>query len=235
MTSALPEFARTLNVWLKSDDKKLLAAINCGRTIEQASEELQREPVSVLRRISDIGAFEFELGTEEWVEIMSMALSGIPLQDVIAWCSAADDRMPFELLEGMRSGPDHRPAFELARELGIVVPTAAAVADLVWLAEQPAETRSGYASAARKVVQRFDALTPASLKSEVLGIAPAELRWMGGPAAKARSGSTTGSVPTTNSKARAPRRASTSRARKPKIRNRWAFANYMKKKRASAS
>lgn len=231
MTSAPLEFARTLNVWLKSDDKKLLAAINGGRTLEEASEELQREPVSVLRRISDIGAFEFELGTEEWVEIMSLALSGVPVQDVISWCSASDDRMPYELLDAMRSGPDQRPAFELARELGIVVPTAAAVADLVWLAERPEETRNGYASAAQKVVQRFDALTPASLKSEVLGIAPAELLWMGGPAPKARRGSTTGSARTTKARTR----ASTSRARRPKIRNRWAFANYMKKKRASAS
>ncbi|KWT70826.1 MULTISPECIES: hypothetical protein [unclassified Variovorax] len=233
MTSAPLVFARTLNAWLKSDDKKLLAAINGGRTIEEASEELQREPVSVLRRISDIGAFEFELGTEEWVEIMSLALSGVPLQDVMAWCSASDDRMPYELLDAMRSGPDQRPAFELARELSIVVPTTAAVADLVWLVEQPEEIRSGYAAAAQKVAQRFDALTPASLKSEMLGIAPAELVWMGGPAPKARRGSATGSART--AKTRAPRKASTSRARKPKIRNRWAFANYMKKKRASAS
>ena len=233
MTSAPLEFARTLNVWLKSDDKKLLAAINSGRTIEEASEELQREPMSVLRRISDIGAFEFEPGTEECVEVSSLALSGVPLQDVIAWCSASDDRMPYELLDAMRSGPDQRPAFELARELGIAVPTAAAIADLVWLVEQPEETRSGYATAAQKVVQRFDALTPASLKSEVLGIAPAELLWMGGSAPKARRGATTGSARAT--KARTPRRPSTSRARKPKIRNRWAFANYMKKKRASAS
>ena len=233
MTSAPLEFARTLNVWLKSDDKKLLAAINGGQTIEEASEELQREPVAVLRRISDIGAFEFEIGSEECVEIFSLALSGVPLQDVIAWCSASDDRMPYELLDAMRSGPDLRPAFELARELGIVVPTAAAVADLVWLVEQPEDVRSGYVAAAQKVAQRFDALTPASLKSEVLGLAPAELLWMGGPVPKARRGSTTGSAGTT--KARTPRKASTTRARKPKIRNRWAFANYMKKKRASAS
>ena len=233
MNSAPLVFARTLNAWLKSDDKKLLAAISGGWTIEETSEELQREPISVLRRISDIGAFEFELGTEEWVEIMSLALSGVPLQDVIAWSSAADDRLPYELLDAMRSGPDQRPAFELARELGVVVPTAAAVVDLVWLVEQLEEIRSGYAAAAPKVVQRFDALTPASLKSEVLGIAPAELLWMGGAAPKARRGSATGSART--SKERAPRKASTSRARKPKIRNRWAFANYMKKKRASTS
>lgn len=233
MTSAALEFARTLNVWLKSDDKKLLAAISGGRTIEEASDEMQREPVSVLRRISDIGAFEFELGTEEWVEIMSLALSGVPLRDAIAWCSASDDRMPLELLDAMRSGPDQRPAFELARELGIAVPTAAAVADLFWLVDQPDEVRSGYASAAQKVVQRFDALTPASLKSEVLGIAPAELLWVGGPPPKVRRGSAKASARAP--KARAPRKASTSRARKPKIRNRWAFANYMKNKRASAS
>lgn len=232
MTSAPLKFARTLNVWLKGDDKKLLAAINGGRTIEEASEELQREPVSVLRRISAIGAFEFDAGTEEWVEISSLALSGVPLQDVIAWCSASDDRMPYELLDAMRSGPDQRPAFELARELGIEVTNAAAVDELVWLVDQPETIRAGFAAAAARVVARFDAVTPATLKNEVLGLAPADLRWMGGAAPKkgrAAKGSSAGTA-----KPRASRKATTSRARKPKIRNRWAYANYMKKKRAAA-
>ncbi|CAN7773253.1 hypothetical protein LJR290_007642 [Variovorax sp. LjRoot290] len=225
---------RTLNAWVKADDKKLLTAIDGGLTVHEASEALQREPVSVLRRVSSIGAFEFESGSEEWVEIMSLALSGVPLQDVIAWCSASDERMPYDLLDAMRSGPDQRPAFELARELAIEVPNVDALVDLAWLLERPIEIRLGYAAAAGRVLARFDALTPASLKSEVLGIAPADLRWMGGTAPKTRRGSKAAKAGTAN--ARPPRNAaSTSRARKPKIRNRWAYANYLKKKRASAS
>ena len=234
MTADVLDCPRTLNAWLKSDDKKLLSAISAGLSVNEASEELQRDPVSVLRRISAIGAFEFDAGTEEWVEVFLLALSGVPLQDVIAWCSASDDRMPWELLDAMRSGPDQRPAFELARELGIEVANSAAVTALAWLVEQPETIRAGFAAASARVVARFDALTPATLKNEVLGLAPADLRWIGGaaPRKKGRAAKASGAG---TAKVRAPRKTSASRARKPKIRNRWAYANYMKKKRASAS
>jgi hypothetical protein len=227
MNGELFDCSRTLNAWLKADDKKLFGAINAGLTIHEASEDLQREPISVLRRISTIGAFEFETGSEEWVEILSLSLSGVPLQDVIAWCSASDDRLPHELLDAMSSGPDPRAGLELARELGIEVANVGALEDLAWLADQPEPIRLGYAAAAMRVAERFDALTPATLKNEVLGIAPAQLRWSGGLVPNKSRGS---SAP---AKARAPRRPSASRRRKPKIRNRWAFANYLKKKRAA--
>jgi hypothetical protein len=222
---------RTLSAWLKSDDKKLLAAIDGGLSVHEVSEELEREPVSILRRISAIGAFEFEIGTEEWVEVMSLALSGVPLQDVIAWCSAAEERMPYELLDAMRSGPDQRPAFDLARELGIEIAALNAIADLQWLVEQPDEIRAGYPAAADRVAGRFDVLTPATLKSEVLGLAPVDLRWMGGTAPKRSRGSKSAS--SAAPKPRARRTPSSTRSRKPKIRNRWAYANYLKKKRAA--
>ena len=110
---------------------------------------------------------------------------------------------------------------------------AAAVTALAWLVEQPETIRAGFAGAAARVVERFDALTPATLRNEVLGLAPADLRWMGGAAPKkGRAAKASGAG---TAKARAPRKASASRARKPKIRNRWAYANYMKKKRASTS
>lgn len=233
MNATALDCPRTLSAWLKSDDKKLLASIDGGLSVHEVSEELEREPVSILRRISAIGAFEFEFGTEEWVEVMSLALSGVPLQDVIAWCSASEERMPFELLDAMRSGPDQRPAFELARELSIEVANVHALDDLQWLVDQPATIRVCYAAAAARVVGRFDALTPAMLKSEVLGLAPTDLRWMGGSVQKKSRGSK--ALGAGAAKAQGQRKASTSRARKPKIRNRWAYANYMKKKRASAS
>ena len=50
MTAAVPDCSRTLNAWLKADDKKLLNAINGVRSIHEAAEELQREQISVLRR-----------------------------------------------------------------------------------------------------------------------------------------------------------------------------------------
>ncbi|CAN7782184.1 hypothetical protein LJR175_008198 [Variovorax sp. LjRoot175] len=231
MNADVLDCPRTLNAWIKADDKKLLTAINGGLSVHDISEELQREPVSVLRRVSAIGAFEFEYGSEEWVEIMSLALSGVPLQDVIAWCTGSDERMPYDLLEAMRSGPDQRPAFELARELGIEIANVHALADLQWLVGQPEAIRDGYAASAARVVARFDTLTPGTLKREVLGLAPTDLRWIGASAPKPKRGSKTTSSGT--SKARAPRKASTSRARKPKIRNRWAYANYLKKKRAT--
>ncbi len=66
---------RTLDAWTQAEDRKLHAAIDAGLDIHAASEGLQRDQVSVRRRISAIGTFEFESGTEEWVEIMSLALS----------------------------------------------------------------------------------------------------------------------------------------------------------------
>ena len=223
--------SRNLHAWLKTDDRNLLAGIDAGLSVHEVAEDLQREPISVLKRISTIGTFSFLDGSEEWVEVMSLALSGVPLQDVLAWCSASEERMPYELLDAMRSSPDPRAGFESARQLGLEVANVAALPDLMWLAAQPEQTRLGYAAAAERVLGRFDALTPTTLRHEVLGLAPAELRWNGGPAAKK------GRAANASAKARAPRaprKASASRPRKSKgIRNKWAFANYMKKKRAA--
>ncbi|TAL65807.1 MAG: hypothetical protein EPN79_11695 [Burkholderiaceae bacterium] len=227
-----------MNVWTKSDDKALLKAIEAGESALDTAGVLQREPMLVVARASELGLFEYEDGSEEWVEVMSMALSGIPMQDVIARCSASENRMPYELLDAMRSGPDLRAEFELARGLGITVPNADCVADLTWLIAQPRSLHERIASAAKAVADRFDWLTPAVLRAELLGLTPAEgsLRWTGAKAglsaspgspraARACGKGRAGSAPGTS------RKSSAGRGRKPKIRNRWAYANYLKSKK----
>jgi len=229
----IPHFdtSRTLNAWLKADEKSLKQAIDAGLDIHEASQALQREPVAVLRHLSDLGPFVFEQGTEEWVEFMSMALSGIPVQDVIAWCVASDDRMPYELLDAMRSGPDLRCGFELARELDMTVVTTDHLMHLEWLMAQPQDVQAGYGAAADRVLARYDALTPSTLKTEVLGLAPAEPAWPGMCGLNTRRGRAHVSRDA-GARTSKPRKGARSTKSKPKIRNKWAYANYMKKKRA---
>lgn len=226
--------SRTLNAWLKTDEKALSQSINAGLDVHETAQVLRREPVSVLRHLSEVGPFVFEQGTEEWVEFMSMALSGIPVQDVIDWCLASEDRMPYELLDAMRSGSDLRSGFELARELGIAIVSIDQVADLEWLMAQPRGVQAGYCAAAERVQSRYDALTPSTLKAEVLGLVPAEPAWPGMCGLNTRRGRAHVSRES-GVRSSKPRKASRSTKSKPKIRNKWAYANFMKTKRASAS
>ncbi|WP_298705465.1 hypothetical protein [uncultured Variovorax sp.] len=234
MTTAIhSDRSRTLNAWLKADEKALTQAIDAGLDIHETAQALRREPLSVLRHLSDVGPFVFEQGTEEWVEFMSMALSGIPVQDVIAWCVASDDRMPYELLDAMRSGLDLRCGFELARELHITIVSTDHLMDLDWLMAQPQIVQAGYGAAAGRVLARYDALTPSTLKTEVLGLAPAEAAWPGMCGLNTRRGRAHASRDA-GVRLSKPRKASRSTKSKPKIRNKWAYANYLKNKRAAA-
>lgn len=234
-SSASAARSRSLNAWLKADDRTLAAGIATGLTLLEIAEDLDRDAVLVLRRLDALGDFEFASGTEEWVEIMSMALSSIPLQDVLAWCKADEDRMPYELLDAMRSGPDMRSAFEFARELRIEVHNEQAVADLQWLVSAVDHEADGAATAARRLADGHHGVTASAVRAEMLGLTP--------------TGTPRGRPPTGNSKrTSAPRRAkaahgrsstpsrapSASRPRKTRIRNRWAYANYMKTKAAAA-
>lgn len=228
-TATHSDQSRTLNAWLKADEKALSQSIDAGLDVYETAQILRREPVSVLRHLSIVGPFAFEPGTEEWIEFMSMALSGIPVQDVIAWCMASDDRMPYELLDAMRSGPDLRCGFELARELDITIVSTDHLMHLEWLVAQPQDVQAGYSAAAARVLARYDALTPSTLKTEVLGLAPAEPAWPGMCGLNTRRGRAHASG-TRQSK---PRKASRSTKSKQKIRNKWAYANFMKKKRAA--
>ena len=242
-------FSRTLNAWLKGEDKSLQAAILDGKTVFEAALALQREPVSVLRHLDTLEQLQFDDGTEEWVEVMSLALSGVPLREVIDWCMAAEERMPYELIDAMRSGPDLRAEFELARELKVAVPCADAMDDLVWLAAQPAAKQAGYAASAAAVQARFDALTPTTLRQQVIGHVALErsVVWAcaGGSTATGRGNKASRRAPPSTTSGTKPRKASGRRrsttktkttTSKPKgILNKWAYANWQKSKAAKAA
>lgn len=240
-TTAETTFPRTLNTWLKTEDKALQAAIVAGHTVFEAADSLQREPVSVLRRLDALDQLVFDCGTEEWVEVMSLALSGVPLREVIDWCMATEERMPFDLIDAMRSSPDLRAEFELARELQILVPFATMVPDLTWLAAQPQAVQAGYAAAAGQVLARFDVLTPATLKAQASGHVALErpVAWVAPGAAPAGRGKGRKAPPSTTSGTK-PRKTSTSTARgrgrrkSSGVKNKWALANWKKSQAAKA-
>lgn len=197
-TTSLPNdrYPRSLFLWTKTEDKALLNAIKDGQSVLEVSEDLGREHISVLRRISDLDLFQFEEFTEEWVEMMGLALAGVPLQVVINWCSASTDRLPLEDIEAMAMG-DLRPEFELACQHRITVACSDAVVDLSWLATQPIGVQAGYLAACNAIRDEFDVVTPLTLKNKVLGIVPPALvrTWparsssvKAPPASKRRSG-----------------------------------------------
>ena len=234
MTSTtVPVRSRSLNAWLKADDRRLAEGLQGGLALSDIAADLDRDAVLVLRRLDTLGIFEFARGSEEWVEIMSMALSDIPLQDVVAWCTAAEERMPYELLDAMRSGPDLRNGFELARQLGIDVHNEQAVVDLHWLVTAMSDATAGaaIADATARLEADHHGVTASAVRAELLGLTPVADPHRR-PAAKGKAG-------TRGRKTSHPRTASTARAtgtrpRKTRIRNRWAYANYMKGKAAAA-
>lgn len=173
MTTTLHDrYPRTLFEWLKTDDKKLLKAIAAGETVLDAAEALQREHVSVIRRLDHLELFQFDDHSEEWVEIMTMCLGGVPMCTAIEWCSAAEDRLPLEMIDGMAMS-ELRKEFELALNLKLIVANCDVIEDLTWLAGQPAEVQAGYQAACDLLVDRFEVLTPRTLKNQMLGISPA--------------------------------------------------------------
>ena len=175
-SSAVSAYPRNLYLWTKSDDKKLLAAIKSGHTVLDASEELEREHVSVLRRLSELELFCFESGTEEWVEVMALGLGGCPLNVLLDWCNASEERLHFSEIEEMLVA-DFRAEFELAAYLGLAVVSQDVLSDLMWLVAQPDAIKAGYIKAVQAVVNRFDIPTPATLKAQVLGLVPATAPW----------------------------------------------------------
>ncbi|SFF35070.1 hypothetical protein SAMN04489711_1503 [Paracidovorax wautersii] len=169
-------YPRTLHLWTKSDDKRLLQALKAGDNLLVLAETLQREYVSVVNRLNSLDLFAFDCGSEEWVEVMTLALGGAPLGAVVDWCNGAEARLPYAEIEASLVG-DFRSEFELARDLRLDVTNFEAIADLTWLLAQPEAIMSGYAAAAEAVNNRFDVLTPATLKAQVLGLVPASAPW----------------------------------------------------------
>ena len=175
-TTEISSCARNLYLWTKSDDKKLLKAIADGHTVMDVAEELEREHVSVVRRLGELDLFEFEPGSEEWVEVMTLSLGGAPLKVVIDWCNAAPERLVYAEIEEMLMA-DFRTEFELAALHGLHVSSQDVIADLMWLVAQPEQIKTGYSNAVRAIVDRYDIPTPATLKAQVLGLVPATAPW----------------------------------------------------------
>ncbi len=216
MPTLAERYPRTLYEWLKADDKALKAAIADGKTVFEAAEALQREPVNVLRHLDQIDALPFAEHTEEWVEVMSLALADVPLEFVISWCTAAEDRLPYDMFSSFATR-DLAPAFELARRLNIIVANTDAVDDLAWLADQPPAVQDSYEQACEALSNAFEVLTPHTLKNQVLGIkAPSLARnWaatLPDQSTLTRRGSKTGSryrkTPSTTTRTRYARKAS---------------------------
>jgi len=184
-TPITERYPRTLYVWLSSEDKALKKAIADGETVQCFANRIQREPVSVVRRLNELELFPFEVFTEEWAEIMGLCLCGVPMDTALDWCNLADDRLPIEMIEAMSDRP-LRAEMDLALKHHLIVANADALDDLVWLQAQSIEIRDGYAEACKKLVSSFDVLTPATLKAVVLGAAcPVPARIPSAPAHKA--------------------------------------------------
>lgn len=166
-------YPRTLYVWFKVDDKQLLNSISNGMSVLEIAEDLQREHVSIIRHLSEMGLFEFESGTEEWVEIMGLCLAGVPIQIVLDWCNGAPERLSSESIEALAMG-DLRPEFNFARDYGMDIPNSSAITDLGWLFNQPQAIRDTYHHACQKILDRFEVVTPLSLKNQVMGITDSE-------------------------------------------------------------
>lgn len=162
-------YPRNLYLWTKSEDKSLLKAIKGGMGVLEIAEDMGREHVSIMRKISELGVFEFDEFSDEWVEMMGLGLAGVPLAMVINWCAASGDRLPIADLEALAMG-DLRQEFALAARHTITVATSDAMVDLSWLATQVPSIQAGYFAACKSLLDCFDVVTPSTLKREVMGL-----------------------------------------------------------------
>lgn len=167
--SAIGPDARTLVDWLKTDDKKLLTGIEAQLDVFQLSEILHREPTSVLRHLDEVGLFEFDMHSEEQVEIFDLAFSGVPLQVAIRWCEGDDQRLLWSEIEAMRKQPSMRSELEFARENRMWSVTPSSMEALAWCMTQPMDK---VAESILGIQARFDALTPQCLKNQINGVVP---------------------------------------------------------------
>lgn len=153
---------RTLNAWLKKDDKSLLKGIKDGLDVFEIGFDLNREPLSVLRHLDTIGAYECEANSEEEVELFGLALSGVPLDQAILWCVADKDRS--QDIESMIKIGDMRPALHFAQDFCISIANADCLDELCWVMVQPEAKLN---AAIRSIGHRFDVVTPRTLKEHL--------------------------------------------------------------------
>lgn len=165
----LDRYPRSLNLWLKCDDKMLLSGIAAGQSVLELAEDLQREHVSVMKHLGDLDLLDLEDGSEVWAESLGLSLAGVPLQVVIDWCTGAPERLPLIEIESMAMG-DLRAEFTFAREYGITVANSDAIDDLSWLLHQSGASGAELSAACAAIIDRFDIVTPRTLKMQLLGL-----------------------------------------------------------------
>lgn len=172
------EYPKTLATWLVCDDKALTSSLD--KDVFALAAQLEREPLSVLRRLREDRAaeslakagvdFQFEHGTEEEAEFFGLALSGMPLIHVLRWCLGSQERLDPEGMAANMPHGDCRPSLHMAREVGIWFSRAEEVETLRALEEtMPPEIIQ---EAVREILSRFDAPTPGLVMRCVEGEAP---------------------------------------------------------------
>jgi len=158
-------YPRTLFAWLKRDVDAFRDGVEARLDVFELAQRLGREPFAVLQHLDTTGLFSCEPGSEEEVEVFSMALSGIPLVEAIRWCAAEPNRLHFAVLDSLRKSEDPKAGLLLAREHDIWGVNAAALDDLRWLAQQPSDA---VAAAAAAVRASYEAPTCATLRAQLL-------------------------------------------------------------------
>ena len=156
---------RTLSAWLKKDEKSIRKGIKDGLDLFEIGFDLDREPVSVLRYMQEMDIFSCERFSEEEIEFFGLALSGVPIDQAILWCSADKDRS--NDIESLMKIGDMRLALHFAFENGISVDRADGMDDLCWVMEQPVKA---ICTALKSIDHRFDIVTPRTMREQLSGV-----------------------------------------------------------------
>lgn len=144
-------------------------------SVLELAARMSRCPVAVAMRVldsdvSEMIGFEAPVGSEEEAEFLGLALSGVPLQACLMWCTASDGRpTAADLTELMSGNPDMRPAMEAVRIAGLWMGGPYDREALLFLAQQETDQ---LVKAVADALDRFDAPTPTVVAGQVLGLFP---------------------------------------------------------------
>lgn len=166
---------RASHLWLKREDD-LLFNICMGMhedlSVLDLAARMSRCPMDVARHVldgevPDMIGFSAEPGSEEEAEFLGLALSGVPLQASLQWCTASEGRPTSAQLQEMMAGPDMRPALSVAVSAGVWLSGMVNIQALTFLANQPL---GDVVNAAQAALDRFDAPTPTVVAQQMLGL-----------------------------------------------------------------
>lgn len=168
----VPSRARALMPWLLADQATIVDAVFwSGQTLFDLAEQLERDPMEVLRYLAQCEVmqmvdFDCEPGSEEEVELFGLALSGVPLGVALQWCCAVGD---IGAIESFIVGCDMRAAMELARVHGLWLSSydRSQVSAIEFLVTQDPALVSG---AVRSVNQSMGELLPTVVAQQLFGV-----------------------------------------------------------------